>query len=49
MPEHEPTREQEVHEPPKGALLITVIYLFIIAILWANVYLQLLQRGLPQP
>lgn len=39
----------EGYEPPRGALLITVLYLLLIAVLWANVYLQLLQRGLSQP
>jgi len=39
----------EGHEPPRGALLITVLYLLLIAVLWVNVYLQLLQRGLSQP
>jgi hypothetical protein len=34
------------HEPPKGALLITVVYLILVALLWANVYLTALRRGL---
>lgn len=39
--------EEEVHEPPRGALLITVAYLLIITALWIDVYLNLLGRGIP--
>ncbi|NJN14935.1 MAG: hypothetical protein HC822_00775 [Oscillochloris sp.] len=39
----------EEHEPPRGALLITVGYLMILTILWMQVYLQLLSNGgIPQ-
>jgi hypothetical protein len=34
------------HEPPRGALLLTVGFLILLAVLWANVYLQTLHRGM---
>jgi hypothetical protein len=49
MSERDVPNEQEAHEPPRGALLLTLIYLVVIAVLWASVYLQLLQRGVAQP
>ncbi|HEY8476842.1 MAG TPA: hypothetical protein VIN09_08245 [Chloroflexota bacterium] len=33
------------HEPPRGAFLLIVLYLVLLTALWANVYLQLWQRG----
>lgn len=39
--------EEEAHEPPRGALLITVAYLLILTLLWLDVYLNLLGRGIP--
>jgi hypothetical protein len=37
------------HEPPRGALLITVGYLIILTILWMQAYLTLLSNGgIPQ-
>jgi hypothetical protein len=42
--------EEEGHEPPRGALLITVGYLLILTGLWMQVYLQLLNSGgIPRP
>jgi hypothetical protein len=39
----------EGHEPPRGALLITVGYLIILTILWMQAYLTLLTNGgIPQ-
>jgi hypothetical protein len=37
--------EHEAHEPPRGALLITIGYLVLITSLWIEVYLQLLSNG----
>ena len=34
------------HEPPRGALLITVGYLMLLAALWAAVFLQGLRQGM---
>lgn len=35
---------------PKGALLLTIAYLLLVTVLWANIYLELIHRGgLPQP
>jgi hypothetical protein len=40
----------EKYEPPKGALLLTVLFLLLTAVLWTNIYLTLIQRGgIPQP
>lgn len=37
------------HEPPRGALLITIGYLLILTTLWMQVYLTLLSNGgIPQ-
>lgn len=42
--------EHEPHEPPRGALLITIGYLVLITALWIEVYLQLLSNGgVPRP
>lgn len=43
--QHEETEEHENHELPRGALLITLTYLAILAGLWIQVYLQLLANG----
>ncbi len=32
-------------EHPKGALAITALYLLLIIVLWGNVFVTLLQRG----
>jgi len=45
----EPKSEPQVHEPPKGALLLMLTYLLLIAVLWANVYLQLVRGGVAKP
>jgi hypothetical protein len=37
----------EQHELPRGALLLTITYLLLICLLWADVYLNLLGRGVP--
>ncbi|MCS6802292.1 MAG: hypothetical protein RMM58_12785 [Chloroflexota bacterium] len=34
------------HEPPRGALLITVGFLLLLVILWTNVYLTVLRYGM---
>jgi hypothetical protein len=34
------------HEPPRGALLITVGYLMLLAALWVAVFLQGLRQGM---
>jgi hypothetical protein len=40
---------EEGHEPPRGALLITVGYLIILTILWMQAYMTLLTNGgIPQ-
>lgn len=36
---------EEGHEPPRGALLITVGYLIILTILWMQAYMTLLTNG----
>ncbi|GAB4442024.1 MAG: hypothetical protein OHK0015_40040 [Chloroflexi bacterium OHK40] len=42
--------EHEPHEPPRGALLITIGYLALVTALWMQVYLQLLSNGgIPRP
>jgi hypothetical protein len=41
----EEAEEQENHELPRGALLITLTYLAVLAGLWIQVYLQLLANG----
>lgn len=42
--------EHEEHEPPRGALLITIGYLIILTALWMEVYFQLLNNGgIPRP
>lgn len=41
----EQAEEHETHELPRGALLITLTYLAILAGLWIQVYLQLLANG----
>lgn len=43
--QQEETEEHENHELPRGALLITLTYLAILAGLWIQVYLQLLANG----
>ncbi|MFQ3630918.1 hypothetical protein [Roseiflexus sp.] len=43
--QQEGTEEHENHELPRGALLITLTYLAILAGLWIQVYLQLLANG----
>ncbi|MCS6841714.1 MAG: hypothetical protein NZ699_14800 [Roseiflexus sp.] len=44
--EHQEEAEaHENHELPRGALLITLTYLAILAGLWIQVYLQLLANG----
>jgi hypothetical protein len=35
-------------EHPKGALVLTLIYLVMLIILWSTVYMTLLERGLTQ-
>lgn len=48
--EHTEDDEHETHELPRGALLITLTYLLILTLLWAQVYLQLLNSGgIPRP
>lgn len=37
--------EQEGHELPKGALVLTLTYLVLLTMLWMQVYLQLLNSG----
>jgi hypothetical protein len=37
--------EEEAHELPWGALLITLSYLALLTTLWLQVYLQLLTSG----
>ena len=44
-----PTEEHEVHEHPRGALLLTIFYLLLLVFLWLQVYLQLLSQGGIQP
>jgi len=40
----------EVHEHPRGALVLTIFYLLLLIVLWVNVYMQLLSSGgIPQP
>ncbi len=40
----------QIHEPPRGALLITCGYLLVICALWLMVYLQLISNGgVPRP
>ncbi|MCS7002489.1 MAG: hypothetical protein NZ518_06540 [Dehalococcoidia bacterium] len=41
-----PAQTAADHEPPKGALVITIGFLLLLAALWANVYLTLLFRGM---
>ena len=41
--EHE--RPGDEHEPPKGTLVAMLIYLLLLVLLWANVYLRLWARG----
>ncbi len=36
---------EEPYGPPRGAFLLLVIYLVLLTVLWANVYLQLWGRG----
>lgn len=44
--EHQDESENhESHELPRGALLITLTYLAVLATLWIQVYLQLLANG----
>lgn len=39
----------EEHELPRGALLLTIVYLLILTLLWVQVYFTLLSRGgIPQ-
>ncbi|NWG21825.1 MAG: hypothetical protein HXY39_16080 [Chloroflexi bacterium] len=42
---HDDAEERESHELPRGALLITLTYLAVLATLWIQVYLQLLANG----
>lgn len=35
----------EENEHPKGALLFMLVYLLVLALLWANVYLRLWLKG----
>lgn len=45
----EAAEEHEEHEPPRGALLITLTYLLVLTMLWLQVYFILLERGgIPQ-
>jgi hypothetical protein len=37
------------HEQPRGALLLTLIYLLLLTYLWVLVYLQLLSQGVSRP
>jgi cytoskeletal protein RodZ len=37
--------EKVSHEPPRGALLITILFLVALTMLWVQVYLQLLTEG----
>lgn len=37
--------EEEAHELPKGALVLTLTYLTLLSMLWLQVYLQLLNSG----
>lgn len=42
--------EHAGHELPRGALLLTLSYLLLLALLWLQVYLKLLlSGGIPQP
>ena len=43
--QREETEDHENHDLPRGALLITLTYLAILAGLWIQVYLQLLANG----
>jgi hypothetical protein len=36
---------EDEHEPPRGALLITLGFLLALSILWMQVYLTLLNNG----
>ena len=51
MAEHSTTdpqdaaEEHESHELPRGALLITLTYLAVLATLWIQVYVHLLANG----
>ncbi|ACL25828.1 MULTISPECIES: hypothetical protein [Chloroflexus] len=36
---------EEDHEPPRGALMITLGFLLALSILWMQVYLTLLNNG----
>jgi len=42
---HEHPSEQHDHAPPRGAFILIVLYLLILVVLWANVYLQLWRRA----
>jgi hypothetical protein len=35
----------EAHEPPRGTLIIMLVYLVILIGIWGSIYLTLLQRG----
>jgi hypothetical protein len=41
---HEHPSAQHDHVPPRGAFMLIVLYLLILVVLWANVYLQLWRR-----
>jgi hypothetical protein len=43
MDEH--TQPSDEHEPPKGALILILIYLLGLVLLWTNVYLRLWLKG----
>jgi cytoskeletal protein RodZ len=39
------SEHEDEHEPPRGALLITLGFLLALSILWMQVYLTLLNNG----
>ena len=42
---NEQERPEDEHEPPKGTLIMILIYLLLLVLLWTNVYLRLWVRG----
>ncbi len=42
---YEHPSEPEDHAPPRGAFVLIVLYLLILVVLWANVYLLLWRRA----
>ena len=45
QPESADPHEEESHELPRGALLITLGFLLLLTLMWLQVYLQLLTSG----